>query len=82
MLFVGMRGYCLLSPYYVPVVLRALGGGCCHCTHFTDEGTETRRGKVTYPKLLGSRKQGLDTSLSYHNMPAWGVTAQLLGTIW
>lgn len=81
MLFVGVRGYCVLSPDYVPAALRALGGACCHCTHFTDEGTETQRGKVTYPKFLGSRKQGLHTSLSYHDMPAWGVV-QLLRTIW
>lgn len=50
------EGLLFLSPYYVPVMLRALGDGCCHYTHFTVEGTEAQRGKVTYPKVTGKLK--------------------------
>lgn len=50
------EGLLFLSPYCVCGMLRALGDGCCDNTHFTVEGTEAQRGKVTYSKVTGKLK--------------------------
>lgn len=72
------EGLLFLSPYYVPVMLRALGDGCCYYTHFTVEGTEAQRGSHISKGYWEAEEQGFDPTLSYHDMPAWGATAQLL----